>query len=260
MTKRTTLEVIAPTIEEAIDKGLSELGLSEDNVEVEVLDEGKRNLFRFASRQARIRMTVKTDVEKHLEKAVEISKTDSKDKSNQEPQEVEIDLLQEDDETIVPGEKDVDSVAAVETTLQRILDKIGVKAEIQVTEMTSESLERPIVQAKIEGEDLSFLIGRKSETLNALQYLLSLMVSHQLSRWVPIQVDIQNYRLRRQSELQKIARRTAQQVISTGRKQCLEPMPANERRIIHMELRDNKDVETESFGDEPNRKVCIHPR
>jgi spoIIIJ-associated protein len=72
-------------------------------------------------------------------------------------------------------------------------------------------------------------------------------------------VDVQHYRARRQTELKKLARRAADQVLATGRKQYLEPMPANERRIIHMELRKNENVSTESTGEEPNRKVCVYP-
>jgi spoIIIJ-associated protein len=123
----------------------------------------------------------------------------------------------------------------------------------------SEDDDRQFVRVEIEGDDLSFLIGRHAETLNAIQYMISLMVSHEFNRWVPIQVDIQNYRSRRELELQKLARRMADQVVATGRKQTLEPMPANERRIVHIELRKRNDVFTESIGEDPYRKVFIHP-
>ena len=89
--------------------------------------------------------------------------------------------------------------------------------------------------------------------------MVSLMSSHQFGRWIPLQVDIQNYRARRQTELRKIAHRMADQVVSTGRRQSLEPMPANERRIIHIELRKREDVYTESVGVDPYRKVQIYP-
>jgi spoIIIJ-associated protein len=147
----------------------------------------------------------------------------------------------------------------VRDTLAELLTKMGVRANVQIGYTETDPDEKPVVLANIEGDDLSYLIGRKAETLNALQYILSLMVSHKSSTWIPVQVDVQHYRARRQSELQKLARRTADQVIATGRKQYLEPMPANERRIIHMELRKNENVSTESTGEEPNRKVCVFP-
>ena len=109
----------------------------------------------------------------------------------------------------------------------------------------------------IEGNDLSFLIGRKAETINALQYIASLIVSRELGRWVPLQVDVQHYRQRREDEVRKLARRIADQVVATGRNQSLEPMPPNERRYVHIELRDHDQVVTESVGQDPYRKVTV---
>ena len=113
------------------------------------------------------------------------------------------------------------------------------------------------ILVNIEGDDLSILIGRRSETLNALQYITSLIVGKRLNRWVPLMIDVQGYRARRERQLRVLARRMAEQAIHTGRRQVLEPMPANERRVIHLELRDHPQVATESIGDEPNRKVTI---
>ena len=110
---------------------------------------------------------------------------------------------------------------------------------------------------EVQGEDLSILIGRRSETLNALQYITSLILSKEVGRWVPLIIDVQGYRARRERQLRVLARRSAEQVVHTGRKITLEPMPANERRVIHLELRDHPDVTTESVGEEPNRKVTI---
>ncbi len=114
-----------------------------------------------------------------------------------------------------------------------------------------------VVLVNVEGNDLSILIGRRSETLNALQYIASLIVCKRLDRWIPLMIDVQGYRARRERQLRQIARRMADQAVHTGRRQVLEPMPANERRLIHLELRDHPQVATESVGDEPNRKVTI---
>jgi spoIIIJ-associated protein len=152
---------------------------------------------------------------------------------------------------------DVEEV--VKETVLELLEKMDVQAGVSVQKVYQEDEEREVIYVNIEGSDLSFLIGRRAETLNALQYITSLMVNKKLNQWIPLQLDIQNFRHRREIELQKLARRMAEQVISTGRRQCLEPMPANERRIIHMELRKNDLVYTESIGEEPNRKICIYP-
>jgi spoIIIJ-associated protein len=101
------------------------------------------------------------------------------------------------------------------------------------------------------------LIGRHSETLNALQYISSLILCEKAGEWVPLNLDVQGYRMRRERQLRQLARRLADQVIQTGRRQVLEAMPANERRIIHLELRYHPFVTTASIGEEPNRKTTI---
>jgi len=136
-----------------------------------------------------------------------------------------------------------------------------VKATISAkyVEPADENDERMIL-IDIEGNDLSILIGRRSETLNALQYITSLVVSKELNRWVPLMIEVQGYRSRRERQLRQLGRRMAEQAIQTGKRQVLEPMPANERRVIHLELRDHPEVTTESTGEEPFRKLKIVPK
>ena len=261
MNNRMTLEVIAPTIEEAIEKGLDELGLEIDDVEVEVIDEGKRNLFRFAARQARVKLTVKSSEEMSaLSNADEVINVlvDEED----ETLDFNLPLETEEDEELGDSNRELDYYKVktrVHEIVKKLLELMKTYAIATVEVKESEDDDRQFISVDIEGDDLSFLIGRHAETLNAIQYMISLMVSHEFNRWIPIQVDIQNYRSRREKELQKLARRIADQVVSTGRKQTLEPMPANERRIIHIELRKRDDVFTESVGEDPYRKVYIHP-
>ena len=131
------------------------------------------------------------------------------------------------------------------------------KANVSVRMGESDANRIQPVLIDIEGADLSFLIGRKAETINALQFITSLIVSREVGRWIPLQIDVQKYRRRRADELRKLARRIADQVVSTGRQQALEPMPPNERRIVHIELRDHPEVETESDGEDPKRKVVV---
>ncbi len=263
MNNRMTLEVIAPTVKEAIEKGLDQLGLEIDNVDVEVLDEGKRNLFRFAARQARIKLTVKspkTDREVvATEEEISIPNEDEDDYADDSS---DVELEEKEEENIVYSDQELDYdvvKARVQEIVKKLLRLMKTYAVATVDLQDSEDDDRQFVRVEIEGDDLSFLIGRHAETLNAIQYMISLMVSHEFNRWVPIQVDIQNYRSRRELELQKLARRMADQVVATGRKQTLEPMPANERRIVHIELRKRNDVFTESIGEDPYRKVFIHP-
>jgi spoIIIJ-associated protein len=96
--------------------------------------------------------------------------------------------------------------------------------------------------------------------LNAFQYVASLMVGKEVQQWVQLVVDVEGYRSRRESQLRRMARRMAEQALKTGRRQVLEPMSSNERRIIHLELREHPAVTTESVGEDPHRKVTIIPK
>ncbi len=249
--ERTTLEIIAPTVEEAIDKGLGDLGLPREMVEVEVLDAGSRGLFGIGSRQARIRLTLKSQSKVQQpapRKAAVVS----------EPvQSIQADEEEEEEVEEKDQEEDHDLRVARET-VSELLDKMKVRARVTVCygEVEDPKEQAPIL-VEIHGDDLSILIGRRSETLNALQYISSLIVGKELERWVPLVIDVEGYRSRRERQLRLLARRMAEQAVNTGRRQVLEPMPANERRVIHLELRDHPDVITESIGDEPNRKVTI---
>jgi spoIIIJ-associated protein len=115
------------------------------------------------------------------------------------------------------------------------------------------------VLVDVRGNDLSILIGPRAETLNALQYIASLIVGKELGHSIPMVVDVEGYRKRREQQIRQLARRIADQAVKTGRRQILEPMPANERRLVHIELRDNPNVTTQSVGEEPRRKVTIIP-
>lgn len=231
---RASLESIAPTVEEAIEKGLDQLNLTRDDVDVQVLDEGKKTIFRFASRQARVKLIVKSH-EDILDPLIVAADT-------------------------APINPDKNQVSLVEEILMHMLDMMDVDASLHTSTEEQDDNRKPLIKINIEGDDLRFLIGKRSEVLSAFQYLLSLMVSHRENEWVPIQLDVQNYRGRREQEIQKMARRMAIQVAETGKRQALEPMGASERRMVHMALRKNTDVYTESVGEEPNRKIYIYPR
>lgn len=241
--ERTKLEVIAPSVEEAIEKGLRELGLTEDDVDVEVLDEGKKGLLGLGTRQARVALKINPPQEKtETSGLVETPEA-----------------LPVESEVGEPGSEEPEEVSIARETINIILEKMRVNAKVTVKLGSSETNRVQPVLIDIEGKDLSFLIGSKSETINALQYITNLIVGRELGRWVPLQVDVQHYRQRREEELRRLARRIADQVVNTGRKQALEPMPPNERRIVHIELRDNPKVETESVGEDPHRKVTVIP-
>jgi spoIIIJ-associated protein len=146
--------------------------------------------------------------------------------------------------------------------LTEILRLMGVRASVETTlghELADEGQPPPIV-LNITGEDLGILIGRRGDTLRALQYLVRLMVSHRLKHWTNLVVDVESYVVRRRRTLESLAQRMADQAVRSGRTQALEPMPAYERRIIHVTLRKNPDVTTQSVGEGERRKVTIIPK
>jgi spoIIIJ-associated protein len=112
----------------------------------------------------------------------------------------------------------------------------------------------------VRGAELSKLIGRRGETLAALQYLTRLITSRRIGRRAYLVVDVDGYKARREAMLRRLAFRMAAQAIQRGRTVSMEPMPPHERRIIHLTLKDNPDVLTESVGEGDNRKVTIVPR
>ena len=251
-TEKTTLEIIAPTTEEAVERGLEQLGLTEDMVEIEVLDGGSRGLLGLGGRQSRVRLTVKsfeTLIDEH--EPIFTGDADSEEITIEPSSVHAIDLAD-------LSEEDQQNVKSVRSVMIELLERMRVKAEVSARyiEPQDEKDQRAVL-VDVEGKDLSILIGRRSETLNALQYITGLIVSKELGRWVPLLIDIQGYRSRRERQLRQLGRRMADQAVQTGRKQTLEPMPANERRIIHLELRDHPQVFTESVGEEPYRKVTI---
>jgi spoIIIJ-associated protein len=263
--KRATLEVIAPTIEEAVEKGLSELGLPEEAVDIEVLDEGSKGLFGLGSRQARVRLSIKgavpTDEVETVEELVEEEESSGYFDEDEEAYE-ELVVKEKTPPAEIKFEGLEEHILDVaEDTVSELLFKMHVRADVSAKFGEPDEVRgRTPILVDITGTDLSILIGRQAETLNALQYIAGLIVSKEIGRNLTIVIDVQGYRKRREQQLRQLARRMADQAMKTGRRQILEPMPANERRIIHIELRDHPQVSTESIGEEPRRKVTILPK
>jgi spoIIIJ-associated protein len=253
--KRATLEIIAPTVSEAIEKGLAELELPRDAVEIEILDEGSRGLFGLGGHQARIRLIVKSDTSQDFNQESLINEPDSTYVDVEEQIQVK--------PVRIPASNTKEEITlhVAQETVSELLEKMHIQADVSASygEVDDVHGTRAIL-VDITGKDLSILIGKRSETLNALQYISRLIVSKELGENVTLIIDVEGYRSRRERQLRQLANRMADQAIKTGRKQTLEPMPPNERRIIHMELRENSSVTTESYGEEPHRKVTIIPK
>jgi spoIIIJ-associated protein len=239
---RATLEVIAQSVDEAVEKGLRDLGLPREAVEITVLDEGSQGVLGLGSRQARVRISVLA------EKELSAPRTgDQEQEAAAEPASVEAG-----DEQAV--------LRLAEEVVSDLLERMNLTANVKASYGEEvENLPMRPMQVDITGNDLSILIGRRGRTLNALQYITRLIMGKELEQGVPLTIDVEGYRKRREEQVRQLARRVAEQVADTQRSQALEPMPPNERRFAHIELKDNEEVFTESEGEDPHRKVVIHP-
>jgi spoIIIJ-associated protein len=240
---RTTLEVIAPSVENAVEQGLTQLGLPREAVDVEILDSGSHGFLGIGGRQVRVRLSVKSD-------ASNPSEFESKYSAPRTPKKPAAAPASDEDQVVEFTQETVENLVALMKVEARVSAHYGEQGE---------NGETPVL-VDIRGDDLSVLIGRRSETLNALQYIAGLIVSKQVGHYVQLVVDVEGYRNRRERQLRQLARRMAEQAIRSRRKQVLEPMSASDRRIVHIELRTNPEVDTLSVGEEPNRKVTIVPR
>jgi spoIIIJ-associated protein len=238
------------TVDEALKMGLAQLGLLPEQVEIEIVSEGKRGVFGLGAEEAHVRLTPLTTPSTSAKNAVDNYDNVEEAFATAAPVEVEA----------ASQPESVEQVAC--QYLLGLLERMGIKAQVTgriVPELVEANEEPPLV-LDITGNDLGILIGRHSETLQVLQYMLRLMVSKHFDRWEPVVVDVESYRLRRRRSLQQIAEKMAERAMSTNRRVVLEAMPAHERRIIHLALRDHPKVYTKSAGNDDNRKVTIIPK
>ena len=286
-------EASAKTVEEAIELGLQELGVSIGDVDVQVVEEGSKGLFGlFGSRPVKVRLTVKDSEEdpladlledkkpakakkepekkpekKPAEKKVEEKKpAPEKKKAEKKPEPAvekkaeakiekpEIRPMEKPEVTMIPAEElTADSPAGTaHAFLMEMTRLMGVDVTIDMGTDADGN-----VYGYINGDTLGILIGRRGETLDALQYLTSLKVNRGRDSYTRVTLDTENYRAKREDTLIRLANRMANRALRTGRKVSLEPMNPYERRIIHFALQQNEGVTTHSEGDEPNRHVVI---
>ncbi len=156
------------------------------------------------------------------------------------------------------AEASPEALAAGQRILETLMTHLGFDAKVEVA--AGETSRLNVVAQGDDRDSLGALIGRKGERLSALQHLVNLMLSKEMGSWTRVLVDVEDYRGRRERQLRELADRAAARVMETGKMLQLEPMPALERRWIHLSLRDHAGVATQSIGEEPNRRVVLVPR
>jgi spoIIIJ-associated protein len=237
-----SIEAVGNTIEEAIARGLDVLNLERRSVTIEVLSAP-------GGREARVRLTRKAGAESAVPEAA-TAVAAAGVAAPGAPVEAETPL-------------DTESVTA-QRVLTTLLVKmhINTQVEARLTDLLSDRdrQEGPTLVLNIQGGELGGLIGRRGETLEDLQYLTRLLVAKELGHYINLVLDVEGYKSHREQMLQQLAQRMAERVTTSNKPASLEPMPANERRIIHLTLRDHPHVRTESVGAGENRKITIVPK
>jgi spoIIIJ-associated protein len=225
MEQITEIVMSAPTVDEAIELGLKELDADRDEAEVEILSKGKTGFLGIGSESARVRVT-----------RISAGRNTAG----------------------VPTTAEGDTTAAGVATdaVGRILEAAGVNVSRTLRAANDPESGGPIID--LAGEDSGLLIGRRGQTLQALQFLVNLIVRKQFEG-VRVVLDVENYRQRREVQLRDMATKVAERVAQTNRSITLEPMPPADRRIIHTSLTDHPGVSTESTGEGEGRKVMIMP-
>ena len=223
------------TSTEAIEKGLKELKVSKNKVDIKILEsEDKRSFFSIlAPRVVKVEMTLKDDI-------------DNKPKNNDNNKSFN---------TKNNDEKNIDLkkyISLIDNFLKEFISKLPTKdLKYEINENGNN------ISVVINGEDTGYLIGYRGEVLNAIQNILTNIVSKNSKERIRVIVNIGGYREKREKDLQNLAVKISNTVIKTKRDITLEPMPAYERKIIHTKLQDNNKVKTYSIGEEPNRKIVV---
>lgn len=261
MERRTSVEIQAYSVDEAIRLALDELGLSRDEVDVEILvdasdDHEDEALVRVTQKGKAAQPTPRRDSSPRQQGGGDRlrgrrSRDDRPSRRGTMPQPVAVARIDADDEQVA------------KQAVRDLLDHMGVDAEVMAVDNPSavalDDDDPPTIFIDVVGDDLGMLIGRRGEHLSHIQYLVNLMVNRKLDTWSRVILDVEGYRSRREESLIGLAERVARQVSRSRRPVTLEPMPPNERRIIHLTLRSHPDVGTESSGEGNQRRITVLP-
>ena len=222
-----TLEKTGRTEDEAISAALKELGLERDDVSVEIVERAKSGFLGIGASPAVIRVSYEAPDEPAAT-AVSVSSAQA-----------------------VPAGGDADQ-AAISAFLSGLLERMGVKAEMKFSLRDNGG-----ISVELSGSGMGAIIGRRGETLDAIQHLTNYVVNKGSEKRLHVSVDAENYRSKREESLTKLAEKMAEKAIKYKRSMALEPMNSYERHVIHTALQNYEGVTTSSTGTEPNRRVVV---
>ena len=255
------IETTGKTERDALNKALKELGLEDDDVSIEVITRAKTGFLGIGSCPAKIRVTYEVPDEPAPVVEEPVAEPEAPAEAVAEPEPVEEPTpasAAEPEPAEAPAEAPVmeaepERKEKIETFLTGLLERLEVPAEIKL-----QVNEAGIYQVELVGKNLGALIGRRGETLDAIQQLTNYAVNRGQSKRIRIHIDAENYRAKREESLQRLARKTAGKALKYRRNMMLEPMNAYERHVIHAALQSyNPAISTYSTGTEPNRRIVV---
>lgn len=237
------------TVEEAIEKALQQLNVSREEVEIETLTEGRRGFLGIGARDAEVRVTVKAKPEPVQQQEEQLDQ--NIEEPNELLEEIEVEAVEAQEEEVEveknPSEEAINYL-------------INVAKEMQIHDLSiSPEVDGKYLRLQLESDKAALLIGKRGQTLNALQQLTQLVANQHSERFQVVRLNVGDYRERRKESLSRLADRMADKAIHTNRKVQLEPMPAYERKVIHHALSNRLDIETYSEGTDPHRYLVIEP-
>ncbi|MDT2751268.1 MULTISPECIES: RNA-binding cell elongation regulator Jag/EloR [Enterococcus] len=244
----------AATVDEAIQNGLNQLGLTKDQVELEILDEGKKGFLGMGRKDAQV--SIEPSVSETISEVVEETVEDVLEETPVEITVIDEFEVESEESSVEQELSDLDDEAAL-TELALYLTEIS--KHLDAPALVKMEREASLVVFHLETQKQGILIGKHGKTLNALQYLAQVFIHRVATNKLSIVVNVGNYREKRQEIIQRLAERTADKVIRTGQPVFLEPMPAFERKQIHAALSKNDGVKTHSEGEEPYRYLVVEP-
>ena len=254
----------AKTVDEAVREALTELNITKENAEIEVLDEGQKGfLGLIGSKDATVKVWPKVDETKSIlneifnediepEKSQDVVQN-TDDELEFEKEEISTDEVDMEEAIKTLDEENEEILSAAREFISKILETLELD---NIVEM---ELEDNTLNVNINGDEnrLGILIGKRGVTLDSIQYILNLIVNKKSSRYIRVNLDSSGYRDKRKKTLENLAGKMANKVLKTGRSIKLEPMNSYERKIIHTALQDFEGVLTHSEGKDPFRKVVI---
>ncbi|WP_252504973.1 RNA-binding cell elongation regulator Jag/EloR [Sporosarcina sp. Marseille-Q4943] len=248
------------TVEVAIAAALQELNVTREEVDIEIVDAGKKGFLGFGAREAEVTVTLKEPIKQEA-KELEEKKENIQAETEEPPigdetvaQAVELAMQTIEAEAKDPAMSDEQAINETKAYVTEIAKAMGIDDLVVKHEMDGKYL-----SFQLESEKAAYLIGKRGQTLNALQQLAQLVANKTSEQFKVVRLDVGDYRERREQSLEQFAERMADQAVRNGRKVQLEPMPSYERKVIHNALSNRLDIETYSEGTDPNRYLVIEP-